>query len=65
MRHSLTVLRQRGWQHDEVVSFANTLDAAAIDGLNTNIPDGLRYFLVDIYLSELHKVGGSEVRSSE
>jgi len=63
LRHTLTLLRQRGWQHDEVVSFSNTLYVAAIDGSNNHIPDGLRFHLIDIYLDELHKVGGSEVHS--
>jgi Nucleolar protein,Nop52 len=61
LRHMLCLLRQRGWKSEEISSFVGAINMTSVDCNNDNIPDGLRYHIVDIYVDELNEADCGQV----
>ncbi|EPY88116.1 ribosomal RNA processing protein 1 B-like protein [Camelus ferus] len=64
LRQSFEVLKRNGWEESRIKLFLDVLMKEILRP-ESQSPNGVKFHFIDIYVDELSKVGGKEVRSGQ
>lgn len=62
LNESLVVVKKLKWDPEHLDTLMKTYSEAVMNPNSDSIPDGLKIHFADIYLDEVEKVGGEQVR---
>jgi len=62
LHEALIVVRKLGWKAGPLSILVQVFSEFVMNPNSDSIPDGLRIHFTDIYLDELEKTGGEQVR---
>ncbi|XP_071843166.1 uncharacterized protein [Apostichopus japonicus] len=60
-RQTLILLKKQGWEESMFKDLIAILERHPLQASKATCPDGLRFFLLDIYIEEISRIGGEEL----